>query len=223
MQIDLQLSAMLVKCEDVPGAIYAWCPQLDVATQGDNIEHALAMLQEACIMMVEADLYSFSYRPDGSYDRDRIRHPLRRGDSAREDDMFPVVEQYMESRGSFDCTIAISPAEFVAGPETIGFVGFRLEVSTRCGLVFVNGPSRYDGVSVHVPARSLRVNYVESVDRSYTIDIRSTDVPDETALMGRVKTQIHDDLTRTDGHGHRRLGHRGQKIQITSVRLRERR
>jgi predicted RNase H-like HicB family nuclease len=51
-----RLPSIIRRAEKVPGAWVAECVPLDIATQGDSLEHALEMLVDAVDMIVDDDL-----------------------------------------------------------------------------------------------------------------------------------------------------------------------
>jgi predicted RNase H-like HicB family nuclease len=66
MKLELQTFtawAHIVRSEDTAGWI-AYCPEFDVMTMGDSVEHARAMVEEAVVMTIQDDL-NRGFDPNG--------------------------------------------------------------------------------------------------------------------------------------------------------------
>jgi hypothetical protein len=53
---ETNLTVLVTPAQDLPGQWVAHCLNIDIVTQGDSIQHALAMAREAVLMVVRDDL-----------------------------------------------------------------------------------------------------------------------------------------------------------------------
>ena len=127
------VDAMLTRGEptiDAETPWIAWCPDLDVVTQGDNSEHAIGMLMDAVRLTCESDLNMFEWGRDTD---ERVRHPLRRGASATLADDWPAVVVYRRIGAAVMEAIAVT--DLPDDARMRGFVRGSVSVESRGGVV----------------------------------------------------------------------------------------
>ena len=84
----------------------SWCPELDVCSLGENPEHALGMLIDAIRLASEDDLSASRWDESDCGEpvktRKSVRHPLRRGSRANEDEHWPRFEAFRSMTGDWN-------------------------------------------------------------------------------------------------------------------------
>jgi predicted RNase H-like HicB family nuclease len=100
------VDVLMTACED--GVWTAWCPTLDLISQGDNLQHAIGMISDAISCVCESDLsrHQWSSWEEG-YTVQRVTHPLRRSVTARHDPDFAFFEAYRDGTGEWGLTTEV--------------------------------------------------------------------------------------------------------------------
>lgn len=154
---------MLFPIEDIDGVWCSWCPEFDIVSQGDGPDHAIGMLSDAIRLVAEddLDLLSFSWEVLFPSDhpmrkeltRKRVRHPLRRGDSARDDEDWIHFEAYRSLVGEWRRTTDIETCRLDRAIDR-SVVRGDLDIRSRGGIVHCD--VHFSDYAV-VPSRSFDV------------------------------------------------------------------
>lgn len=172
MRIYRDLEALLIRADDVPGCWVAWCPQIDLVTQGDHPDHAAAMLEEAVRMVIEESINDVAMDSRGDIVRKRVRMPERFGINADKSDDWPTYQKLLKQRDAdrrgwsyFDLS------ELEDGLDDVILVSGSYRIGTRSGVFKVEVDFDRFGF---VPSETFRVEYSEAYPRKATISIRSS-------------------------------------------------
>ncbi len=173
----------------------AWCPNIDVTTQGDNPEHAIGMAHDVIRLMFEEDLMGFRWNdpdPEGLSERERVRkrvfHPLRRGRFAhvRSDEHWPLYEQFVNRKGVWAqrTHLQLGSLTEVFGPSIV--MG-NTTVSSRGGIVQAI-PSLGDWA--FVPARIFEYKSRRIQETSHAVVVPSA-ILDRSAPLRRSGMSVY--------------------------------
>jgi predicted RNase H-like HicB family nuclease len=157
----------------------AWCPELDVMTQGDHPDNAAAMLEEACRMVLE-DAVNYIHEswiePDLAinFRKKRVVHPLRLGAKASEDESWPLYQYLLNAERRVDGYKRIdsfSLNELTDGLDANILVGGSMQVESRAG---VNKVMVWFDDFGDVPVEEYHVEYMQAFPRSTSVSVRSS-------------------------------------------------
>ncbi len=183
MRLRQSLHALILADKDIPGSWFIWCPELDVATMGDNPDNAAAMLEEACRMVVEDSINDSAVLSMDSVDghlfkgevvRKRVIHPARLGAKSHEDESWQTFQDMLEKQQERKITNRmdiIELSELADGLDETILVGGALHIETRSGVPRVDVSFDYFG---YVPCEQFTVEYRQAFERKTTISIRTS-------------------------------------------------
>lgn len=170
---------------DVPTRQWvAWCPELDVVTQGDHPDNATAMLEEACRMVLEDAINNTQTlsadRPaddlfKGEIVMKRVVHPLRLGAKASEDESWKTFQDMLSMKYHVDHLTRqmdiFELTELADGLDPTILVGGSFDIETRSGVVRVGV---YFDMFGYVPCEKFTVEYMQKFERNTTMSLRSS-------------------------------------------------
>jgi hypothetical protein len=197
MRLGEQLHCLLTLADDVPGVWVAWCPQLDICTQGDHIDHAAAMLEEACTMAIEDCLSIWRSDLFGSGSPKKVVHPLRLGKDAAEDEGWPTYQKILETqRGTEGYEDWFSLQELSDNRDGIVLLDGDFNVRTRSGILKVE--VRFNDYA-YVASERFAVEYVRGDVCRRTFSIRKSTPPeDRQGMIDEQSKLLARDVRRRD-------------------------
>lgn len=151
------VEALITKATDLPDCWVAWCPTLDVATQGVSPDHAAAMLEDA-ITIITSSALSNMRSADGDTVDKVVRHPIRFAEKADQDEDWEKYQDLVKMKkalllGSFSLREELSDGR----DDTILLQGW-VDVESRCGVIKVRTNMDHYG---YVPSVKMVVKYTE--------------------------------------------------------------
>ncbi len=179
----------ILQPSEITGVWSAWCPEIDVASQGTDPENALLMLAEAVRMVVEDSLSDRStYPPLYEPRRKRVIHPSRLGAKSKEDELWPAFENWEKNKWGGQSFARIPFDELADGSDKVVYVVGQVEWGIRAGMLFVNNPD-FDSYG-NVPVVRYVVKLQRKVSITRHIDVRASDesimTPEERFKQQRV-------------------------------------
>jgi predicted RNase H-like HicB family nuclease len=152
------LEALLFESKSIPDCWIVWCPQVDVLTQGDHPDHAVALLEEAIRLVIESSINDLSIDDAGSeLRRKRVVHPARLGVRAAESEDWPTYQRLLKMResGQGSYLDLVDLDGFSEGPRRTALVSGDYWIETRSGVFKVDVSFDTYG---YVPPEPLKVS-----------------------------------------------------------------
>ncbi len=150
----------------------AWCPELDIMTQGDHPENAAAMLEDCIRVVVEDDLSDHRFTNEEPFSvRKKVTHPFRRGVTAIQDESWETFQsmlRLMERNGGGD---SFSLDVLADGLDPVILVRGNLFITTRTGVAKIDP---YLDDYGWVPAENFKVEYMQAYERKHNFTVRSS-------------------------------------------------
>lgn len=180
--------AVMRRAKDIPGIWSIWSPTINIATQGENPEHAIGMFAEAAQMVVLESLTAHRYQKsaldplDGDFVLQRVVHPdrLKAPDDPLDED-WKFYDDYENSGRPFT---SMSLSELDGSGEDAAIVTTVIEWKIFGGIPIVGVMDHWD--SVQVPARVYDVEYFTSKHNK-----RRVLVPESKARVCRDESDVH--------------------------------
>ena len=173
MRIHRDLECLLIKEVDGRRAYWlAWCPQLDVMTHGDHVDHAVAMLEEAVRLVIEDGINDMRVDGFGNTVWKRVQLPERFGTKASEDESWDSYQRLLKDRdGKRRGFSYFDLAQLDDGLDDHILVSGYYRIETRAGVFKVDvGRDRYG----YVPAEVVAVEYTEAYPRKLSVSLRKS-------------------------------------------------
>jgi hypothetical protein len=170
MRIRERIHGYVRMAHDVSRCWIAWCPELDILTQGDHPDHAVAMLEEATQMVIQDSVNDLDVDFEGEVTRKRVVHPLRLGRNASQDEMWPEFQEMLRVKESQPWGW-FSLSELSDGLDDRFIVDGDFEIETRSG---VNRVIVWFHDFAFVPSKQFAVEYKEAYSRKSRFSVRSS-------------------------------------------------
>jgi hypothetical protein len=148
----------------------AWCPELDVFTQGDHLDHAVAMLEEAVRLIVEDSINNIESDGRGDVRPKRVVHPLRLGRRASKDESWPDFQKMLELQKQQPWAW-FHLKELSDGLDEHILVEGSFEIESRSG---VNKVSVWFHEHAFVPGKQFAIEYMEAYSRRSRFCVRDS-------------------------------------------------
>jgi len=161
----------LITRDSPSGQWTAWCPTLDIMTCGEHPDHAAAMLEEACQMVVSESIQdSWTSHYSLETKRKKVVHPLRLGITAELDEAWGTYQLQLEAQKSDELQL-FQLKSLSDGLDEVIFVEGYLEIECRSGV-----PKVYVGFNdyVWVPAVRFTLEYTQAYPRKRKFEIRES-------------------------------------------------
>lgn len=175
MRLRVNLNCLLIKDHLSDGSTVwcSWCPEVDVFTQGDHPDHAVAMLEEATRMVIEHSINDCEPDPGEEFTcrRKRVMHPLRNGRHAHKDDNWGKFQELKEMYEKHDDFSPFPLGDFRDGLDEYILVGGNAHIETRSGVFKVDvGFDTYG----FAPSEKYSVEFLQAYPRKERITLRSS-------------------------------------------------
>jgi hypothetical protein len=174
----------------------AWCPELDVMTQGDHPDNAASMLEEACRMVIE-DVINYIHESWVEVElginirKKRVMHPLRLGAKASEDDSWPLYQELLSSvRRNEDGTRLLDYFqlnELADGLDPNILIEGNFVIESRSG---VNKVEVWFHDHGFVPVQQYSVEYMQAYERKTNVSVRSSVIRSGADPMSLVAERV---------------------------------
>lgn len=197
--IRTKIDVLLIKSDHLWAA---WCPTLDIYSQGDRPEHAAAMLEEACRMVIEDCINNIEVlmfdRPDhglfkGETVSKKVVHPLRLGSKAHMDDSWEDLQEFKRMYAE-DTLEFFELSTLEDGLDPIIYTEGTVRVEGRSGVMRVDVDIPDYG---WVPAESFKASYERALKKTTKFKVRSSvlnrpGADRQTIVMAEVATFARD-------------------------------
>lgn len=143
---------------------------MDILTQGDHVEHAVAMLEEATRLVIEDAINDIEADTEGNVIRKRVTHPLRFGKHASQDESWPEFQKLVELKKKQPWSW-FHLKEMGDGLDDRLLVEGDFEIESRAG---VNKVSVWFHEYAFVPGQQFAVQYMEAYPRKSRFTVRDS-------------------------------------------------